>query len=37
MKEQYKASLMAFLEQLPTFQLDVMLRSELEKELPDEH
>ena len=37
MKEQFNVSLLESLEQLPTSQLDNMLRSELEKELPDEH
>ena len=35
MKEQYNMSLPEALAQLPTLQLDDMLRSELEKELPD--
>lgn len=36
MKEQYNVSLRESLEQLPTLQLDAMLRAELEKEIPDE-
>ena len=37
MREQFNVSLLESLEQLSTSQLDAMLRSELEKELPDEH
>lgn len=37
MKEQFNVSLQASLEQLSTSQLDDMLQSELEKELPDEY
>lgn len=37
MKEQFNVSLLASLEQLSTPQLNTMLQSELEKELPDEY
>lgn len=37
MKEKFNVSLLESLEQLSTSQLDAMLRSELEKKLPDEH
>lgn len=37
MKELYNVSLQESLQQLPTSQLDAMLRAELEKEIPDEH